>query len=120
MIGVLTLVSYVLGEKVGHEYGQTMAFLTLSGCQLFHAFNVKSKSSVFRKATFNNKTLNMAFIVGFALQFAVMYIPFVNTEIFGLASLDLSHLLIAIGLSFCTVIIMEIVKLIIRLTKSSK
>ena len=120
MIGVLTLVSYVLGEKVGHEYGQTMAFLTLSGCQLFHAFNVKSKSSVFRKATFNNKTLNMAFIVGFALQFAVMYIPFVNTEIFGLVSLDLSHLLIAIGLSFCTVIIMEIVKLIIRLTKSSK
>ena len=62
----------------------------------------------------------MAFIVGFALQFAVMYIPFVNTEIFGLVSLDLSHLLIAIGLSFCTVIIMEIVKLIIRLTKSSK
>ena len=118
MIGLLTLTSYILGEKVSHEYGQTMAFLTLSGCQLFHAFNVKSRSSVFRKATFNNKTLNMAFIIGFALQFAVMYIPFINTEIFGLVDLDLSHLLMALGLSFLTVIIMEVVKLIKKSLKN--
>lgn len=118
MIGLLTLTSYILGEKVSHEYGQTMAFLTLSGCQLFHAFNVKSRSSVFRKATFNNKTLNMAFIIGFVLQFAVMYIPFINTEIFGLVDLDLSHLLMALGLSFLTVIIMEVVKLIKKSLKN--
>ena len=118
MIGLLTLTSYILGQKVSHEYGQTMAFLTLSGCQLFHAFNVKSRSSVFRKATFNNKTLNMAFIIGFALQFAVMYIPFINTEIFGLVDLDLSHLLMALGLSFLTVLIMEVVKLIKKSLKN--
>ena len=77
-IGILTLTSYVIGYFTtgkNHMVGQTMAFLTLSGCQLFHAYNVKSNGTVFKKDTFNNKFLNLAFVVGFILQFSVMYIP---------------------------------------------
>ena len=113
MIGLLTLASYIIGEKVfgNHIIGQTMAFLTLSGCQLFHAFNVKSDKSIFSKTTFNNKMLNLAFILGFVLQFAVMYIPGLHDTVFGLASLTLSQVGIALGLSFSTVIVMEIIKL---------
>ncbi len=113
MIGLLTLGSYIIGEKVfgDHIVGQTMAFLTLSGCQLFHAFNVKSDSTVFSKKTFNNKMLNLAFVLGFVLQFAVMYIPGLHDTVFGLASLSLAQVGIALGLSFTTVIVMEIFKL---------
>lgn len=119
MIGLLTLVSYIIGSlKLGHMAGQTMAFVTLSFCQLFHAFNVKSDHTIFSKETFNNKTLNLAFIIGAVLQFVVMYTPFVHDSIFKLTSLNITYLLIAIGLGFVTVIVMEIVKLINR--KSNK
>ncbi len=117
MIGLLTLVSYIIGSlKLGHMAGQTMAFVTLSFCQLFHAFNVKSDHTIFSKETFNNKTLNLAFIIGAVLQFVVMYTPFVHDSIFKLTSLNITYLLIAIGLGFVTVIVMEIVKLINRIS----
>ncbi len=111
IIGILTLIAYIIGEQVDHMTGQTMAFLTLSSTQLFHAFNVKSSHSVFRKETFNNSFLNFAFVIGFVLQLLVIYIPVLNTQIFSLAPLDITHLLISIGLAFSIVIIMEIAKL---------
>lgn len=112
IIGLLTLLAFLIGEKQSLEIGQTMAFLTLSSTQLFHAFNVKSDSTIFSKNTFNNKFLNFAFILGFVLQLLVIYIPFVNNVIFGLVALNITNLLISVGLAFSIVIIMEIAKLL--------
>lgn len=113
IIGLLTLASYTIGFYTTNSItiGQTMAFLTLSGCQLFHAYNVKTDKTLFSKETFNNKFLNMAFIVGFILQFSVMYIPGLHDKVFKLASLSLSQVAIACALAFSVVIIMEIFKL---------
>ncbi len=110
IIGLLTLASYMIGNKVSHGVGQTMAFLTLSSCQLFHAYNVKTDGSVFKKGIFNNKALNIAFIIGFILQLCVIYIPGLNNVVFDLVALDMSYLLISIGLSFVIIIVMEIAK----------
>ena len=113
-IGLLTLASYVIGYFTtgkNNMVGQTMAFLTLSGCQLFHAYNVKSNGTVFKKDTFNNKFLNLAFVVGFILQFSVMYIPGLHDKVFKLAALSFSQVAISVGLAFAIVIIMEIFKL---------
>lgn len=112
IIGLLTLLAFLIGEKQSLEIGQTMAFLTLSSTQLFHAFNVKSDSTIFSKNTFNNKFLNFAFILGFVLQLLVIYIPFVNNVIFGLVALNITNLLISVGLAFSIVIIMEIAKVL--------
>lgn len=120
MIGVLTLLAYIIGEKINHTVGQTMAFLTLSGCQLFHAFNVKSDESIFSKNTFNNKMLILAFVVGFILQFSVMYIPGLHDKVFKLASLNFSQVMISLGLAFSTIIFMEIFKLVKKLIKRNK
>jgi len=111
IIGMLTLTSYMIGERISHTVGQTMAFLTLSSCQLFHAYNVKTDHSLFNKETFNNKVLNLAFIIGFALQICVIYIPGLNNVVFSLEALKLTELLISVGLAFSIVIIMEIAKL---------
>lgn len=113
MIGLLSLISYAIGNNHSHELGQTMAFITLSTCQLFHAFNIKSHHSIFNKKTFNNFYLIIAFVLGLALQILICYIPGLNSA-FNLIALDLKYLLIAIALSFLTVIIMEIVKLCSR------
>ena len=114
LIGALTLTSYIIGEATSHALGQTMAFLTLSSTQLFHAYNVKSNFSIFNKKTYKNKFMNFAFLIGFVLQLFVIYCPGVNT-LFGLQSLDIISLLISLGLACSIVIIFEVYKLIRRL-----
>ena len=54
--------------------------------------------------------MNFAFVIGFVLQFVVVFVPGINS-IFKFASLTIVELLIAVGLAFIIVIIMEIVKL---------
>lgn len=111
IIGLLTLASYMIGEKIDHTTGQTMAFLTLSSCQLFHAYNVKTDHTLFSKKTFNNKFLNIAFLVGFALQVIVIYVPGLNNVVFSLTPLTLNYFLISVGIAFSIVVFMEVAKL---------
>ena len=114
MIGTITLISYAFGESVSHDYGMTMAFITLSAAQLFHSFNVKSQESIFSKSIFNNKYLWGAAAVGALLQVVIICVPFF-ANIFRLVPLDLTHLCMAIGFSFLTVVVCEIVKLVQRI-----
>jgi len=110
MIGALTLTSYLIGNSVNHESGMTMAFITLSISELFHAFNLKSSKSVFNKTIFNNKYLWGAFAFGLILQFIIVYIP-VLSNIFKLVPLDFTHEVIALGLAATVIPIVEITKL---------
>lgn len=117
VVGLLTLAAYVIGYEIigSHIVGQTMAFLTLSTTQLFHSFNVKSNHSIFSKQIFNNKFLNMAFIVGFVLQLLVIYCPGLNTIVFEFVPLSFAQFMISIGLAFLMVVFMEISKLVSRI-----
>ena len=114
IIGAVTLIAYIIGEQFSHSIGQTMAFLTLSTTQLFHAYNVKSNYSVFSPKSYKNSFMNFAFIVGFVLQICVVYIPGVQ-DIFEFTPLEPHLFLITMGLSLVMVVIMEIVKLINRI-----
>ena len=118
IIGSVTLIAYLIGQTVSHTIGQTMAFLTLSSTQLFHAYNVKSEHSVFSKASYKNKFMNFAFVVGFLLQIIVIYTPGIR-DLFEFAPLNLWQFAITMGLSLVMVVIIEIVKLVKRI-KSNK
>lgn len=110
MVGALTLTAYVIGNNITHEIGMTMAFMTLSLSQLFHAFNIKSTHSIFHRTIFNNKYLWGALFVGLALQLIVMYVPGINT-MFSLEALNPQLAGISIGLALCPIVIVEIVKI---------
>lgn len=109
MIGLLTLASYIYGETINHETGMTMAFITLSACQLFHSFNVKSHESIFNEQVFNNKYLWGAALLGAGLQIAIINIPAL-ANLFKLAPLSIECMLISIGLAFCVIIVIELTK----------
>lgn len=115
MVGLLTLASYIYGETINHETGMTMAFVTLSACQLFHSFNVKSHESIFSKQIFNNKYLWGAAILGAVLQVFIINVPFLS-DIFKLVPLTPMSIFVSVGLAFCVIIIVEIYKLIKRMT----
>ena len=113
MIGILTLTSYLYGESINHETGMTMAFVTLSAAQIFHSFNVKSHHSIFNKQIFNNKYLWGSAFVGAFLQVMIINVP-VLANLFKLVPLSLTNTIIAIGLAFCVIIIVEIYKFMKR------
>ena len=126
-IGLITLAAYLIGEfvfdvkyeNVENVHGMTMAFMTLATAELFHAYNVKSEHSIFSKETFNNKTLNIAFVIGIALQLGVLYIPGINT-LFNLVPLSFAELAIVFGLAISVIVLMEIYKLVKRLIIAKK
>lgn len=114
MFGVLTLVAFALGHfwNVGApsaEAGQTMAFLVLGMCQIFHSFNMRSQHSIFKIGPFTNKYLNQAAVIAFLLTAGVLFIPGVSTA-FGLVLLPWPMYLIGLAMAFVPVPVLEIVK----------
>ena len=82
MVGGLTLAAYFLGLTRLAAPGQegaaanTMAFATLTMCQLFHAFNVRSEDrSLFAQGVLSNPAMNRAFLAGMAMQLSVLLLP---------------------------------------------
>ena len=129
MVGLLTIAAFIIGRVLTGvplnvtletaDAGMTMAFMTLSIAELFHAFNLRSKRSLFKHGFFKNKYLNGAFVIGILLQVLIMLFPFTRS-IFGLYELTLPMWGIVLGLAVSTIVIMEISKLIGRLVKQSK
>lgn len=116
IIAILTLIAYFIGDNFEHTTGMTMAFLTLSTCEVFQSLNLRSiNKSIFTLKT-RNKYLFGAMVLSFVLSLCVIYIPGVNT-VFKLTPLSGTNLLISLLLSVSIIPIVEIVKLITRSMK---
>ncbi|MCF0110649.1 MAG: cation-translocating P-type ATPase, partial [Erysipelotrichaceae bacterium] len=109
LVGALSLISYMTGNAVSHETGMSMAFVTLSLTQLVHAFNIKSKHTIFHPSTFNNKFLWLSLVAGLVLVLGIMYIP-ACSSLFKLVPLGAEDLFVALGLPFVMVVACEIQK----------
>ncbi len=134
-VTLITLASYILGRfwlaDLHHAeaiaagaysaemLGTSMAFLTLSMCEIFHSFNMRSlKGSIFRIKG-QNKWLWGAGILSFLLTTLVIEIvPLASA--FGLATLDLMEYGIAMLLAITIIPIVEIIKLIVRMIDKNK
>ncbi len=132
LVTAITLASYLIGRywlatahhaeaiAAGHYseemLGTSMAFLTLSMCEIFHSFNMRSLHGSIFTMKGQNKWLWGAGILSLLLTTAVVEIDFL-CKAFELAHLDLMEYGIAIGLAFLIIPIVEIVKLIQRLVK---
>lgn len=108
LIGSLTLFSYVAGTKyLGN--GNTMAFAVLSFSQLFHAYNMRSRHSLFQIGFFSNKVMNLSFLICAALQTLVILHPWLQ-DIFKVSPLTVPQWLVVISCSIAPVIFMELQK----------
>ena len=128
LITVITLVSYIIGHsmEVGHfaiphgvsHDGMTMAFLTMSMCEIFHAFNMRSqRKSVFKLG--HNIVLWMAMLGSVALTTIVLEVPAVANA-FGFTPVSWNEYAIAIGLAVLIVPIVETVKAFQRKAAKTK
>ena len=120
----LTMFSYLMGAFVftngteatilDHRQAMTMAFITLSLIQLFHSYNSRSqKQSLFSSNLFENKFLNISFVVGLVLVIIPCVVPFFQT-FFETANLNIYEWLVAVGSAIAIIPFVEIEKLISR------
>ncbi|MBR3687087.1 MAG: cation-translocating P-type ATPase [Clostridia bacterium] len=132
IVTLITLASYLIGRYVlvatdphaaglvgealdlyGAKVGTSMAFLTLSLCEICHAFNMRSLHGSIFKMKKQNLWLWGAAILSFILTTVVIEVPFL-AKAFELAQLDLAEYGIAFGLAILIIPIVEIAKMIHR------
>ena len=134
LVTVLTLAAFFIGEflETGHwqftniadcNEGMTMAFLTMSMCEIFHSFNMRSqRGSVIGMALgqkSHNVVLYIAMVASLLLTTAIIEIP-VLAEMFDFVHLDATAYGISIGLAFLVIPIVEVVKAIQRAAAKKK
>jgi P-type Ca2+ transporter type 2C len=109
---VLSLQAWAI--HTGDAHWQTMVFVTLCLLQLGHVLAIRSeKESIFVQGIFTNKPLLLSVIATFLLQFATIYIPFLN-PVFKTSPLTVNEIVIVLILSTAVFIAVEIEKLIKR------
>ena len=100
------------------SHGMTMAFLTMSMCEIFHSFNLRSQ----RKSVFTlrkqNKILWAAMLGSLVLTTAILEIPFLANA-FGFTTIGWDEYGIAMALAILVIPIVEIVKLFQRMGKKN-
>ena len=112
MFAALSLIAYLIGEKYTQSVagGQTMAFMVLALSQIVQAYNMRSEHSLFKIGVFSNKNLNLASLAAVALMAIVLFTPL--RIAFELIILPVNLYLIALGLIFVPLVLIEIVKFI--------
>ncbi|MEZ0396868.1 MAG: cation-translocating P-type ATPase [Anaerolineales bacterium] len=98
------------------QTAETMAFVTLSLCELFRAYTVRSeKASLFRIGVFSNKWMQYAVGLSIVLLLTVCAVPFLQ-PIFNTHFLNLREWLIVLGLALIPAVSEEIYKFFLRLS----
>ena len=119
LITVITMASYIIGHcfEVGRfempagvsPHGMTMAFLTMSMCEIFHSFNVRSQRKSIFSLKSHNKVLWLSMVVSLLLTTLVLEVPFLANA-FGFTPIGLTEYLIALAMGLLVIPVVEIVK----------
>ncbi len=125
VITIFTLIAYYIGMGIDKAAGNTgsvtaastMAFAVLCMSRLVHSYNCKSEAPViFTKKMWNNKAIQGAFLCGFLLLSAVLWLPFLH-GLFKVYALSPMQILIVYGLSLLTLPAMQLIKAITKAVK---
>lgn len=96
------------------QTAETMAFVTLSLCELFRAYTVRSERvSIFRLGIFSNRYMQYAVGLSLALMLMVVNVPFFQ-PIFNTHYLAWSEWLVVLGLGLIPAVAEEVTKFFLR------
>lgn len=104
--------------KYGNAEAVTVAFLTLSFMELFHAFNVRSGNGSAFKGILSNKVLLVTVALGLGINVALCFSPLASA--FDIAALPAHLWALVFGASLSVILFGEIYKLIANLLSRKK
>ena len=127
LVTLITTVSYFIGhwfesgnfEITDSVHGTTMAFLTLAMCEVFHSFNMRSLHGSIFTIKGQNKWLWGAGILSLVLTSVVVLVPPIATA-FNMVAIGWQEYLIALGLGFTIIPMVEIIKIFHRIADKKK
>ncbi len=129
-VTLLTLAAYFIGhfmeagrwELTESADGMTMAFLTMSMCEIFHSFNMRSQHgstvSMLLHGSFN-KYIFGSTVLSLITTALVIEVPFL-ADAFDFTTIDAREFFTALGLAFLIIPLVEIVKAIERAVIKNK
>ena len=129
-VTLLTLAAYFIGhfmeagrwELTESADGMTMAFLTMSMCEIFHSFNMRSQHgstvSMLLHGSFNKYILGST-VLSLITTALVIEVPFL-ADAFDFTTIDAREFFTALGLAFLIIPLVEIVKAIERAVIKNK
>ena len=119
LVTALTILSYWMGNffETGvfslpagvSEHGMTMAFLTMSMCEIFHSFNLRSQRNSVFSLHGQNPVLWAAMIGSLILTTAVLEVPFLANA-FGFTPVGAAEYGVALCLAVLVIPVVEAVK----------
>jgi len=114
LMGGVTLLTQAWAIHIASAHWQSMVFTVLTLSQLGHVLAIRSeRESLFGFGVFSNRLLIGALLLTFALQMAVLYVPWLN-PIFRTEPLSLGELAACLALSSVVFIGVEIEKALVR------
>ena len=124
---LLVLAAYFIGEYletgtwhiVMSNDGITMAFLTMSMCEIFHSFNMRSRRRSIFTLSKQNFWLWGSALAALLLTTAVIEIPAL-AALFEFSTISLKEYGVAMGLAFVIIPVVEIVKVFQRMSARRK
>jgi Ca2+-transporting ATPase len=113
----MNLLAYLIQydwRGVDVQTAETMAFATLSLCELFRAYTVRSEfASLFRIGVFSNRTMQWAVMASITLLLVVCSVPFLQ-PIFNTHFLAPTEWGMVLGLAVIPAMIEELTKSFLR------
>jgi Ca2+-transporting ATPase len=114
LMGGVSLLTQAWALHTGSAHWQSMVFTVLTLSQLGHVLAIRSeRESLFGQGRPTNRWLTGAVLLTFALQMAVLYVPWFNA-IFNTAPLSPGELAACLALSTVVFIGVELEKLLMR------
>ena len=121
-ITAVSLAAFRIGARYfgSDDEARTMAFVTLSGCQILRAYTNRSEhGSVFSLGVFSNRWMQYAALSSTVLMLAVVYVPGLNT-VFNAIPLSLAHWAFLAPLLVVPAVVDELAKLVMRKREKSR
>ena len=109
LIAVATMIAYFSGLQTDAKMASTMAFATLTLARLFHGFNCRSNSSIFKIGLMTNKYTIGAFFAGIAFLALVLFVPFLQ-GVFEISTLYSIKLIQIVVLAFMPTVVIQTAK----------
>ncbi|KEJ00909.1 ATPase [Clostridium botulinum A2B7 92] len=114
LITIFTMIAFHIGLKgYGENLAATMAFATLCLSRLFHGFNCRSNSSIFKIGLFSNKYTWIAFSTGFFLLNLVLAFDPLK-ELFEVSPLNIEHFIYIYILAALPTIIIQAYRFVFK------
>ncbi|MEE0675586.1 MAG: cation-translocating P-type ATPase [Ruminococcus sp.] len=112
LIAASVIVAFYLGLQTDAATASTMAFATLTLARLFHGFNCRGKSSVFKLGLGSNPASLGAFVLGVLLLALVLLVPSFS-GLFCVTALTGEQLGFIGALAFAPTVLIQLVKVVL-------